>query len=229
MTIQWFGQSFFKINTKNSVGEDVVVAIDPFDKSYGLKVPTKFGADIVLISHEHKDHNNVDAIKGTNLSPEPFVVSGPGEYEVKGVMIYGIPAFHDDQEGAERGDITMFLIESEGIWLAHLSDLGQKTLEDSQLEQLRDVDVLMTPVGGTFTINAKEASKIISQVEPRVVIPMHYNLPGLKFKSGAKLDGVDKFIKEEGIKSEEIEGKLKINKKDLPQDETSLYILNAKN
>ena len=228
MIIQWFGQSFFKINTKNSTGEDVVVAIDPFDKSYGLKVPTKFGADIVLVSHEHKDHSNVDLIKETSLSPEPFVISGPGEYEVKGVMIYGIPAFHDDKEGAERGEITMFLIESEGIWLAHLSDLGQKTLEDNQLEQLKEVDVLMTPVGGTFTIDAKEASKIISQVEPRVIIPMHYNLPGLKFKSGAKLDGVDKFIKEEGIKAEEVEGKLKINKKDLPQEETKLFVLNPK-
>ncbi len=223
MTINWFGQSFFKITTKNSKGEDVVIAIDPFNKDYGLKVPTKFGADIVLISHDHKDHNNVDLIKGTNLSPKPFVISGPGEYEIKEVMIYGIPGFHDDKQGEERGEITMFLIEIEGIWLAHLSDLGQKTLENGQLEKLQQVDVLMIPVGGTFTIDAKEASKIISQIEPRVIIPMHYKISGLKLD----LDGVDKFIKEQGINPEEVEGKLKITKKDLPTEDTKLFILKS--
>ncbi|MBU4360506.1 MBL fold metallo-hydrolase [Candidatus Parcubacteria bacterium] len=221
MTINWFGQSFFKITTKNSNGEDVVIAIDPFNKDYGLKVPTKFDADIVLISHDHKDHNNVDLIKGANLSPEPFVISGPGEYEIKGVMVYGIPAFHDDKQGAERGEITMFLIESEGIWLAHLSDLGQKTLENGQLEQLQSVDILMIPVGGVFTIDAKDASNIISQIEPRVIIPMHYKLPDLKLD----IDNVDKFIKEQGLTPEEIEGKLKINKKDLPDEDTKLFVM----
>jgi len=188
-----------------------------------ILILTKFGADIVLISHDHKDHSNINAVKGTNLSPEPFVISGPGEYEIKGVMIYGIPAFHDDKQGEDRGEITMFLIETEGVWLAHLSDLGQKSLENGQLEQLQSVDVLMIPVGGTFTIDAKEASKIISQVEPRVIIPMHYNLPGLKLD----LDSVDKFIKEEGINPEEVEGKLKITKKDLPNEDTKLFILKS--
>ncbi|MFH1456522.1 MAG: MBL fold metallo-hydrolase [Patescibacteria group bacterium] len=220
MYIQWFGQSFFKIITKNEKGEDVVLVIDPFDKSYGLKMPSKFGADIVFITHDHKDHNNVDLIKGTNLSHTPFVVAGAGEYEIKGVMIYGIQSFHDNKEGNERGANIIYLLQIEDIWLAHLGDLGQDTLTDEQLEQLKDVDILIIPVGGVFTINGKQASSIISQIEPRVVIPMHYKVPGLKLD----IDGVDKFVKEQGLKPEEINGKLKIVKKDLPSEETKLMI-----
>ena len=224
MTIKWFGQSFFKINVKNTKGEEVTIAIDPYNKDYGLKVPTKFGTDIALSTHDHKDHNNFDVIKGTTISPEPFIISGPGEYEVKGVMIYGIPAYHDDSEGSERGENTIYLIGAEGMWFAHLGDLGQKTLTDAQLEKLEGTDIILIPTGGTYTVNAKEANKIISQIEPRVIIPMHYNLPGLKFKSDTKLDGVDKFIKEIGLKPEETD-KYKIQKKNLPQEKTELVVL----
>ena len=98
-------------------------------------------------------------------------------------------------------------------------------MSDEQLEQLRDADVLMLPVGGVFTIDAKDASNIISEIEPRVVIPMHYKLPGLKLN----IDGVEKFIKEESIKPEEVEGKLKITKKDLPSEETRLIVFNYSN
>lgn len=221
MTFNWFGQSFFKITAKNNKGEDVTIVIDPFNKNYGLNVPSKFGADIVLVTHDHEDHNNISLLKGTNLSPEPFVISGPGEYEIKGAMIYGIPSYHDDQQGATRGENIIYLIEIENIWLAHLGDLGQKSLTDTQLELLEGVDILLTPVGGTYTINAKEASHIISQVEPRIIIPMHYKIPGLKLD----IDDVNKFIKEMGLKAGEPENKFRIQKKDLPQEETKLVIL----
>ncbi len=220
MTLKWFGQAFFKINTKNQKGDEIILAIDPYNKDYGLKPPVKFGADIVLVTHNHKDHNNIGLIKGTHLSPKPFIISGPGEYEIKGVMIYGIPAYHDNKQGAERGKNTIYLIENEGIRLAHLGDLGQKTLENGQLEQLQGIDILLIPVGGTYTINAKEAAGIISQIEPRIIIPMHYKLPGLKLK----LDGVDNFIKEIGLKAEQTD-KFKIQKKNLPQEEMQLIIL----
>jgi len=226
MTFQWFGQSFFKINTKNSKGEDLIIAIDPYNKEYGLKPPSKFGADILLVTHGHADHNNIDLIKSTPVSPETFIISNPGEYEVRGIMIYGIPSFHDDKLGAERGKNTMYLIGTEGMWIAHLGDLGQKSLVNGQLEQLQGVDILLIPVGGTFTLDAKTASQIISQIEPRVIIPMHYNLPGLKFKSGKKLDGVDKFIKESGISPEKMD-KYRIQKKNLPAEKTDLIILKS--
>jgi L-ascorbate metabolism protein UlaG (beta-lactamase superfamily) len=224
MNIQYFGQSFFKISTKNQKGEDVIIAIDPFNKDYGLKVPAKFGADIVLVTHDHKDHNNIDLIKGAGDATEPFLITGPGEYEIKDVMIYGIPSFHDEQQGTEHGENTIYLINTENIWLVHLGDLGQKNLSDKQLELIEGADICLIPVGGTFTIDAKTATKIISQIEPRIIIPMHYNLPGLKFKSGKKLDGVDKFVKEIGLKPEEVD-KYKIQKKNLPQEKQDLVII----
>jgi L-ascorbate metabolism protein UlaG (beta-lactamase superfamily) len=223
MLIQYFGQSFFKITVKNQFGQEVVLAIDPFHKDFcGLKTPNKFGADILLITHDHEDHNNVELIKGVEENSEPFVITGPGEYEVKGVMIYGLPSFHDDAQGKERGDNTIFLIQAEEMWLAHLGDLGQKTLTDEQLGHLEGVDILLIPVGGTgATLDAKDALKVISHIEPRVIIPMHYALPDLKFK----FDSVDKFIKESGLKPETVEEKVRLQKKDLPQEETKLVVI----
>lgn len=209
MTIIWLGQSAFKIQEK-----DVIIAIDPYD-NIGLKMP-KFNADLLLISHDHNDHNNQEAIKGS-----PFLIDGPGEYEVKNIFVYGIPAFHDDKEGAEKGKITMFLMEIEGVKIAHLSDFGQKSLTTEQLEILEGVDILLIPVGGTFTIDGEEAVKIVSQLQPRIVIPMHYKIPGLNMK----LDTAEKFFKEFGVTNPEKMDKLKINKKDLPQEETKVVLL----
>lgn len=210
MIINWLGNSAFKIQDK-----EVVMAIDPFSDKIGLKMP-KFQADIVLITHDHEDHNNPEAIKG-----EPFLIDNPGEYEVKNVFIYGISGFHDNKEGVERGKITMYLLEIEGIKIAHLGDLGQHTLTTEQLELLEGTDILLIPVGGNFTIDGAEAVEIISQIQPRIVIPMHYKIPGLNLK----LEGVEKFLKEFGVTSPEKMEKLKINKKDLPQEETKVIIL----
>jgi L-ascorbate metabolism protein UlaG (beta-lactamase superfamily) len=220
MLIQWFGQSFFKISTKNQLGQEITIAIDPFDKETGLKMPSKFGADILLITHDHHDHNNIELIKGAGDSGEPFLISGPGEYEIKGVMIYGVQSFHDDENGAKNGENTIYILESEGIWLAHLGDLGQKKLSEQQLEHLQDIDIVILPVGGEFTLGSSDAAKLASELEPRVIIPMHYKLPGLK----ANLEGVEKFVKAVGLKPEEME-KFKVQKKDLPEEETKLVIL----
>lgn len=208
MHIIWHGQSCFQLMIGSSKGEQVSILIDPFDASIGLKVPS-LSADLLLISHDHADHNNKKAVKNT-----PFLIEGPGEYEIKEVFVQGISSFHDDQEGKERGLNTIYSIEAEELRICHLGDLGQKELTDEQLEKIGDVDILMVPVGGTYTIEAKEAAKIISQVEPRIVIPMHYHLPGLK----VKIDSVDKFLKEMGRKQEESQEKLVIKKKDLPEE-----------
>jgi len=209
MVIYWLGQSAFKIQDK-----EVTVAIDPHDQT-GLKMP-KFQAEIVLISHDHPGHNNLEAIKG-----EPFIINSPGEYEVKNVFIYGISSFHDNKEGAERGNNIIYLIEMEGVKIAHLGDFGQDSLNEEQLELLEGVDILLIPVGGVNTINGTQSAKIISQLQPRIVIPMHYKIPGLT----AKLEPVDKFLKEFGVSSPEVMEKLKISKKDLPQEETKVIIL----
>jgi L-ascorbate metabolism protein UlaG (beta-lactamase superfamily) len=203
--IYWAGQSCFQIEVSNSKEHSAEIVIDPFDEKTG-KLP-KMSADILMVTHDHHDHNNLKGVNGT-----PFLVSGPGEYEVKGVFIQGIPSFHDDVSGKEKGKNTIYVFEAEDIRFCHLGDLGQKQLTDEQLEKIDQVDVLMIPVGGTFTIDAQEAQKIIGQIEPKIVIPMHYNLGKDK-----DLDGVDKFLKTMGKSVQPID-KITIKTKDLPKE-----------
>ncbi|MFA5248285.1 MAG: MBL fold metallo-hydrolase [Patescibacteria group bacterium] len=212
MILSYFGHSCFKIQDK--VGTDgVTVITDPFNKNLGLKVPN-CEADVVTVSHNHDDHNNFGSLRG-----EAFIVDTPGEYDVKGIMIVGVETFHDDKNGEERGRNIAYRLEVDDIVLAHLGDLGH-VLTNEQLEQLGNIDVLLVPIGGHFTLDAKKAVEVINQIEPRIVIPMHYKLP----KSQIDLDGLDKFIKELGVEPQ-CEEKFKISKKDLPQEGMSLVVL----
>jgi len=214
MKIAWYGQSCFRFIIKVNGGEKITLFIDPFEKEIGL-TPPRGSADIVIVSHNHFDHNNVKALGGN-----PFVIDGPGEYDVKKVYIKGIYSFHDDKKGEERGINTISIVEAEDLKVCHLGDLGQKELTDNQLEKIGEVDVLMIPVGGNFTINGSEAVKIINQIEPRVVIPMHYKISG----NTAKLDGVDKFLQEIGAEKETVE-ELTLIKKDLTEEEMKVVIM----
>jgi L-ascorbate metabolism protein UlaG (beta-lactamase superfamily) len=214
MIITWCGHSCFKIQSKTSA-DGITVVTDPFDKKTGLKVPS-FEADIVTISHDHHDHNNVSAIKG-----KPYVIRSAGEYDVKGVAVHGVDSYHDVNAGKERGINIIYKITIDDISVCHLGDLGQD-LDDKQLEALAGTDILLIPIGGKYTIDAKKAVEVINQVEPRIIIPMHYFLPGLTIQ----VDGVEKFVKELGL-SPRKEEKLKITKKDLPQEEMDLVILSA--
>ncbi len=215
MNIIWYGQSCFKITANGKNNEAVEIVIDPFPEELGLKVP-KLSANIVLSTHDHADHNNVKAVSGT-----PFFILGPGEYDTKGVFIQGISAFHDNSGGKEKGKNVIYTIESEDIRICHLGDLGQKELAKEQLEEIGNVDILMIPIGGNYTIDGKEALDIMAQIEPRIIIPMHYSLPKLE----TKLDGLDKFLKHLGIKSPEPLQKLSVKKKDLSDDEAKIVVL----
>lgn len=196
-------------------GEQVKIIVDPFSEEIGLKLP-KLEADILLLSHDHYDHNNAKAIGG-----DYFLIGNPGEYERKEVVVRGIASYHDEKEGKERGQNTIYVIEAEEMKLCHLGDFGQKELSPEQLEAIGDIDILMVPVGGNFTIDAKGAAKMISQIEPRIAIPMHYYLPKLK----VKIDDLDKFLKEMGRKTAEPQEKLLIKKKDLIAEETKIIVL----
>lgn len=209
MQITWLGQSCFKIQ-----GKDVTIVTDPYDSETGLKLP-RLNADILTVSHDHHDHNNIGAVGGN-----PFIIDKPGEYEVKNVFIQGIPSFHDEQSGAERGANVIYLFQMEEMKIAHLGDLGAK-LTDEQLGKLEGVDIIFIPVGGVYTIDGKQASDVINQLEPRIAIPIHYKIPGLK----EKLQSVDKFCDEMGVKQNGAEEKLKITKKELPIEETRVIIL----
>lgn len=216
--ITWAGQSCFQISVTASKDNSSDIVIDPFDEKIGLKMPN-FSADVLLVSHGHHDHNNVKGVKGS-----PFLIDNPGEYEKNGVFVQGIDSFHDDVEGKERGRNTIYVIEAEDIRFCHLGDFGQKQLTDEQLDKIGHVDILMIPVGGTFTISSSEALKVIGQIEPKMVIPMHYALPKLK----VDLDGVDKFLKAMGKNSVQPQEKLTIKASLLPKEgETQIVLLAA--
>ena len=210
MTITWFGHSCFRIEAKEGS-----ILTDPFSKEIGLK-PTKIKDNIVLVSHDHADHNNVEGV-----GPETFIIKNPGEYEKNGISVLGMPSFHDRSEGKERGLNTIYLIKAEDITICHLGDLGQEKLDEKQVEEIGDVDILMIPVGGNYTINYKEAVEVISQIEPKVVIPMHYKVKGLELD----IESADKFVKELGLTPEEV-NKFKVAKKTLPTEEVKLVMFN---
>jgi L-ascorbate metabolism protein UlaG (beta-lactamase superfamily) len=212
MTIQWYGQSCFKIS---STGGHLTLITDPFDKSVGLS-PPRVSADIVTVSHDHFDHNNIKAISG-----DPFLVNSPGEYEVKGIKIIGVSSFHDENKGEERGQNTIYLIEMDGLKLCHLGDFGEEKLTPNQLEALNSVDILFMPVGGVFTIDAAKAGKIAKQVEPAIIIPMHYKIKGLQID----LEKVDRFVKEMGEEEKKPVNKFTIKKKDLSGKKMELVVM----
>jgi|SRR3989338_7723924 len=209
MTINWFGQSCFRIEAKEGS-----VLVDPFSKAIGLK-PPKIKDDVVLITHSHNDHDDLE-----DMNPEAFLVNTPGEYEKKGIAIRGISSYHDKVEGKERGINIMYVLKAEEMTICHLGDLGQEKLTESQVDEIGDVDILLVPVGGNYTINYKEAIGVISQIEPKIIIPMHYKVKDLKIE----LDGPEKFVKELGLAPEKVD-KYKISKKLLPLEEMKLVIL----
>jgi L-ascorbate metabolism protein UlaG (beta-lactamase superfamily) len=215
--ITWAGQSCFQISVSNSRDNSADIVIDPFDdEKLGIKLPN-FSADILLVTHNHHDHNNIKGVKG-----EPFIAQGPGEYEVRGVFIKGIPSFHDDKNGKEKGQNTIYTIEAEGLKFCHLGDLGQKELTDEQVDKIGSIDILMIPVGGGFTISSTEAQKIIGQIEPLIVIPMHYALPKLKIE----LDDVTKFLKAMGKPSVAPQDKLVVKNSTMPKGGMEIVVLN---
>ncbi|HUV72085.1 MAG TPA: MBL fold metallo-hydrolase [Clostridia bacterium] len=216
MEITYLGHSSFKIKTKAAT-----VVTDPFaPEMTGFKFP-KTEAEIVTVSHQHKDHNNVAGVGG-----QPFVVSIPGEYEVKGISIFGYPSFHDSQSGRERGPNNIYVFEAEDLRLAHLGDLGVLPAAEV-MEEISGVDVLMVPVGGIFTLGPKEAAELVSKIEPLIVLPMHYKQPGISQESFGKLAEVKDFLTELGTEEAERLEKLSISKSKLPE-ETKVIVLERK-
>jgi L-ascorbate metabolism protein UlaG (beta-lactamase superfamily) len=206
MDIFWYGQACFKVK-----GKSASFFIDPYDPiQLGLKLPKDMTADVGIQTHDHFDHSNLSA-----LPPEAVKITGPGQYEIKGIAVTGVSTFHDNNQGAERGRNTIYNIELDGVNIVHLGDLGQKALTEEQLEELGPCNILMIPVGGTYTIDAKDAANIVTQLEPQIVIPMHYGgLDGLK----VELEPVDNFLKEMALENAQPIPKLSITKDKLPSE-----------
>lgn len=213
MNLIWHGQSCFSIKSK-----DKIIVIDPFDKKIGLKQP-RLKADILLVSHGHSDHAETSIVKKAH--DDLKIINEPGEYEFGGIYIQAILAYHDAKQGKELGETLMFTVRAEDMVVAHLGDLGQLELSEDQLEELNGVDILLVPVGGVYTIDGHQAAKIISQVDPRIVIPMHYNISG----KASKIKDASIFLAEEGAKGIEPKDELKIEKKNLPVEEREAVVL----
>jgi L-ascorbate metabolism protein UlaG (beta-lactamase superfamily) len=170
MELTYFGHSCFSLKSRSAT-----VVTDPFSSEVGWSLP-KLTADIVTVSHDHYDHAATEQIKGTTRRDAPMVIKHPGEYEVQGVSVFGYRTFHDDKSGEERGANTIYLIVFDQLRICHLGDLGHQ-LSDDLIEQLGHIDILLLPVGGTYTIDAAGAAKVVTSLEPGIVVPMHYRLP----------------------------------------------------
>lgn len=209
MEISWLGHSCFQIK-----GKQTTIVTDPYspDLGYSLGEPA---AQIVTVSHQHPGHNYLPGVSG-----EPRLITAPGEYEIAGVLIIGIATYHDAERGSQRGNNTVYLIEVDDIAVCHLGDLGH-VLNMEQVEELGTVDVLLLPVGGKTTIGAATAAEVVRQLEPKVVIPMHYQTPALS----RELEPVERFLKEIGTGQSDPQPKLSITKSHLP-DSTQVFLLN---
>lgn len=213
MEITYLGHSSFKLR-----GKTASVITDPFDPDMvGIKLPAKTEADAVTVSHQHKDHNFVKALSGN-----PLIIAGPGEYEIKGIRIIGVSTFHDDVLGAQRGRNTVYHFKIDGVSLVHLGDLGHK-LADADRELLDEIDVLFVPVGGFYSLSPSVAAEVVAQLEPRLIIPMHYRTPAHSV-GWDKVSTVDVFLKEMGKEGIVPQAKLVVSKDKIPAEPTIVVL-----
>ncbi|HBV95571.1 MAG: beta-lactamase [Peptococcaceae bacterium BICA1-7] len=211
MKIQWLGHSCFAITLTNGK----MIITDPFGSEVGYP-PPKLHADIVTVSHQHFDHSAVKIIPG-----KPLTVETEGRHELEGLVFTGVPSFHDEAGGSKRGSNIIFIIEAEGIRVCHLGDLGH-LLEPGQIEKIGSVDVLLIPVGGFYTIGPDEAVKVVEQLKPRYVLPMHYKTDYLDFP----IETADPFLKNfPGYKKDAM---LEVTRESLPE-KTRAVLLELKN
>ena len=205
MELTWLGHSCFRLR-----GKDATLVTDPPAPSTGYTVG-RLSADIVTVSHQHVGHNYLKALSG-----EYTVVDGPGEYEIQQVLISGLQTYHDSSRGKLLGRNTAYLITMDEVQFCHLGDLGD-TLDDRAQEALSGADVLFIPVGGGNSLDAAKAIEVIAQLEPRLIIPMHYGTPAYKPHAEA-LDPVEKFCHEMGVEVSEPVAKATITKASLPSE-----------
>jgi L-ascorbate metabolism protein UlaG (beta-lactamase superfamily) len=204
MEIFWYGHSCFRLTERGMAS----VVIDPYDHTVVGYFPHKIRADIVAISHDAPGHNFIGATKGANQ-----FITGPGEYEIGGVFITGVQTDGIGKKKIDSPRNTVYVFDYYGLTVAHLGDI-KDVLTQSEMEALGNVNIMLLPIGGGNGLNAAKGSEIVSQVEPNIIIPMHYQTK----ESSIKLDELDKFIKEMGLQPIEPIPSLKITKSGLPSE-----------
>lgn len=216
MKIIWYGQGCFQMVLKGEGKSRITVVIDPFDSRVKLKAPWK-KADVLLITQQGEESGEIKSAQA-----QPFLIIGPGEYEIKSIFIQGIAVPCEEHKDQKQKGSTIFTMRAEGMQLCHLGAFCQGELTLQQLDKIGDVDVLMIPIGGVSGINKRQVLKIISQIEPRIVIPMHYQIPGPRTRQKT----LDEFLKAFGIESIVPQSMISIKTKDLPkEDETKVLVL----
>ena len=206
MDVTWHGQSCFRLR-----GKAAAVVTDPFPPGLGPRL--RLESNLVTVSHTHENHSHVQSVK------DAYVIEGPGEYEVAGVSVQGLPTFHDAQKGAEHGRNTVYVIELDDVRVCHLGDLGH-ALDDRVLEAIGNVDVLLVPVGGGKALDGAKAAEVVRQVEPRYVVPMHFGHPALR----TELAPVDRFLLEMGVPESEAQNRLSVQASSA-EGETKVVVL----
>ncbi len=205
MEITWLGHACFRLKNR-----ETTIVIDPFGAETGYNPRSIGEADVVIVSHDHPAHNNAGAVAG-----KPRVIQGPGEFEVGGVLITGVRTYHDGDKGARLGKNTAYVVEMDEVRVCHLGDLGHVPTPD-QVEALNGAEVLLVPVGGTTTLDAEGAAEVISLLEPRIVVPMHYQTPN----TTAKLASLEGFLQQMGLHGAQPAAKLSVTKTSLPLETT---------
>ena len=212
MDVTWLGHGCFRLR-----GRAAAVVTDPYPPAIGLKL-SRMDAEGVTVSHDLGNHSYTLAVRDG-----AYEIHGPGEYEIAGVSVIGVPTYHDSEKGKKEGRNTVYLIEIDDVRICHLGDLGHK-LDDAEAEAVASPDVLLVPVGGHTTIHAAQAAEVVRQLEPRYVVPMHYAIPGLKLE----LDPIDRFLKEMGVTASEPQPKLSVQKSSVAEYETKVVVLEPK-
>lgn len=214
MKIKWLGHASFLITSDSGVR----VVTDPYSRGGGIDYgPIQEAAEIVTVSHKHQDHNNVGAVKG-----KPAVVDAPGVRTIKGIEFTGVSSYHDGAKGAQRGPNIIFCFTVDGIRVCHLGDLGHD-LDAAKVKEIGDVDVLLIPVGGFYTIDCGQACGVCDVLKPKVVIPMHVKTA----KCDYPIVGVEDFLKGRknvrGVAASEVE----IKKDKLPEEIETIVLQHA--
>lgn len=211
MQIFWHGYSSIRIEAKYG-DKTVTIMTDPYENEQAIRFPRTIEPDILLLSHQDRKKFNVDGVAGS-----PFIISDPGEYEVRGVFVHGIQDPSVD-EGLKRP--LIFSIMAEDMNVAFLDQLNRKPT-DFEIEALGNVDILVLPVGGGEVMDGKTATNVISMIEPRIVMPMHYHVPGIK----ATLGTVEQFCGAMGVCKRQDANRIKVTKKELPVEDLVVTVV----
>lgn len=205
MKIRWFGHSCFMLTSEAGTK----ILLDPYKNVLGYKLPKDITADIITTSHDHSDHNHVQAVKGSFVH-----INETGSFSEQGIEIKGVETFHDKVSGAKKGKNIVYNFKVDGIDVCHCGDLGH-ILDSKHISEIGNVDILLIPVGGGFTIDAFDAVNVIKQLNPAVVIPMHYRTKALGIL-GRAFAKVDDFISASGLQAKEY-AELELNSENIKE------------